>query len=477
MADLDEEAATINLPNQEAEDNPTHININSADADAEAEDEPPDFLLLTHLSNPHPTNQPRTLPKRGEKDFEPHGLSTQENILSASRSAMHTALSYPRLHAPKALLVGVYDHLDGRVVVVGNPRGGFFRTMGGMGWGRGKGGGGGGEGKGRGGEKGGKGGGGDQGMWLLPEEALYLVERGGLDVRWGVENGDGEEEASGKEGEGKEKEKGEEEEDKEEEEEEERGVEEESESDKDTEQDEDKVASWTGLPFSLQTAYSHFIGRMGLSLEAYTVYASLRRSGYVVARLGDEVGWPRGWYNAARDEQEIGGDQIYQCLSIIPFHDPSSQHDRRIKHLQEEHGDDDDSDSDCDSNHLRLTFAVWKPRPDFRKSRPGPPDFRIAVINAREQGFPSLQELDVLLQSVPYDPPPQSMDKQLYQKLKHGYRNVILAVVDQGVVSYVRIADAAFGKEKIYNRPGRGRGGKRGGGRGRGRGRGRGSAG
>ena len=83
----------------------------------------------------------------------------------------------------------------------------------------------------------------------------------------------------------------------------------------------------------------------------------------------------------------------------------------------------------------------------------------------------------MLLQSVPYDPPPQSMDKQLYQKLKHGYRNVILAVVDQGVVSYVRIADAAFGKEKIYNRPGRGRGGKRGGGRGRGRGRGRGSAG
>lgn len=60
----------------------------------------------------------------------------------------------------------------------------------------------------------------------------------------------------------------------------------------------------------------------------------------------------------------------------------------------------------------------------------------------------------------------------MYQKLKHGYRDVILAVVDQGVTSYLRIADAAFGREKLYERKGRAPGGKRGG-RGGGRGRGR----
>jgi tRNA-splicing endonuclease subunit Sen54 len=50
----------------------------------------------------------------------------------------------------------------------------------------------------------------------------------------------------------------------------------------------------------------------------------------------------------------------------------------------------------------------------------------------------------------------------------------MIAVVDQGVVSYMRIADAGFGKERVYESAGRGgRGGKRGGtGRGRGRGRG-----
>jgi len=63
----------------------------------------------------------------------------------------------------------------------------------------------------------------------------------------------------------------------------------------------------------------------------------------------------------------------------------------------------------------------------------------------------------------------------VYSRIKHGSRNVVLAVVDEGVVSYMRVADAAeaFEGERLYERAGRpGRGGK-GGGRGRGRGRGR----
>lgn len=126
---------------------------------------------------------------------------------------------------------------------------------------------------------------------------------------------------------------------------------------------------------------------------------------------------------------------------------------------------------------LRPCFHVWKPRPAFKKSAPPPPDFRIAVVNAREDAFPTLQQLDDLLQSVPDDPPPEG--RQLYPRLKHGWRNVILAVVDQGVVSFVRVADAGFGREKLFEMEGRegGGGGKRGGGRGRGTGRGQGKGG
>lgn len=63
-------------------------------------------------------------------------------------------------------------------------------------------------------------------------------------------------------------------------------------------------------------------------------------------------------------------------------------------------------------------------------------------------------------------------------RLKHGWRNVVLAVVDGGVVSYIRFSEGGFGKEKLYEQRGTMRGGKRGGyggrgGGGRGRGRGR----
>ena len=39
------------------------------------------------------------------------------------------------------------------------------------------------------------------------------------------------------------------------------------------------------------------------------------------------------------------------------------------------------------------------------------------------------------------------MQRMMYMRLRHGYRNVVMAVVDQGVVSYLRIADSAFGKK------------------------------
>lgn len=120
---------------------------------------------------------------------------------------------------------------------------------------------------------------------------------------------------------------------------------------------------------------------------------------------------------------------------------------------------------------------MYKPSSSFKKSSPGPPDFHIAVVDGRESSVPTIAQLSALLESTPYDPPPKSMEKQVYQRLKHGYRNVILAVVDQGVVSYLRVADAGFGQERIYERFRKGgggiRGGKGGGRGGRGRGRGR----
>lgn len=122
------------------------------------------------------------------------------------------------------------------------------------------------------------------------------------------------------------------------------------------------------------------------------------------------------------------------------------------------------------SDPFRVIFHVYKPDAQFRKSDPGTPHYRVAVINARETPVPTLSQLNDIFATVPYDPPRESA--QLYQRLKYGHRNVVLAVVDQGVVSFLRLADAGFRYERIHER--RGPTSKRGGRGGRGRGRGRG---
>jgi tRNA-splicing endonuclease subunit Sen54 len=118
---------------------------------------------------------------------------------------MHGALAFPRTHAPKSLITAVYNTTNGQILVE-NPKGHHFRTMGRA------------DATGR--------------MHLLPEEALYLLERGNLYLRWSL----------------------------------------------------DSVDESDVMPFSLQSAYAVLIGQLGLTLERYTVYTGLKRSGYVVLR-------------------------------------------------------------------------------------------------------------------------------------------------------------------------------------------------
>ncbi|KAI5279474.1 tRNA-splicing endonuclease subunit sen54, partial [Ascosphaera aggregata] len=49
-----------------------------------------------------------TIPKRGEKDFEPNPTQLQSDILVASRQAMHNALSFTRLHNDKTVVRGIF---------------------------------------------------------------------------------------------------------------------------------------------------------------------------------------------------------------------------------------------------------------------------------------------------------------------------------------------------------------------------------
>jgi tRNA-splicing endonuclease subunit Sen54 len=93
-------------------------------------------------------------------------------------------------------------------------------------------------------------------LGLLPEEALFLLERGSLDVRWVRRRG----RTSSSSGTAV-------------------GVDSDGNNDEEDE----------GIPMSLQAAYAAFIGdgpgKVGL--EQYLVYAGLKRAGYAVLRADD----------------------------------------------------------------------------------------------------------------------------------------------------------------------------------------------
>ena len=146
-----------------------------------------------------------TIPRRGEKDFENHGTSAQKDVLASSRNAMHSALSFTRVHPPKYKVVGTLHALN-NITTIENQKGQYFRTLGRA------------DGTGR--------------LHLLPEETLYLLERGNLDLSWLT--GD--------------------------------------------------CHPMDGTSTSLQSAYSHLVESLGLTLEKFTVYAGLKRSGYIVQR-------------------------------------------------------------------------------------------------------------------------------------------------------------------------------------------------
>lgn len=435
---------------------------NTPTAEETMEDEMPDYNLFASMFEKKGVSS-KTI-RKGEKDFEQHGTRSQHSALEQSRRALEDVLSYTRTHRPDNWTRGFcfpdwwideqnvatdYEGmwLKDRVVVMEHERGSWMKDIGRVAIGSreqlgiGK-------------------------LWLLPEEALYLIERGTVDLWWpwmefeellprgspsssqirkgfGINDYD------------------------------------------------------AGIPLSLESAYSIFIGFEGergkITLPKYQVFTHLKRAGYIIMRAPLEeqlepVAPPPmtlwQWFFSilnweGQPKQKPFGPliepglyrgyrSVYQRLALLPRHNPLAP-----------------ISTPATPNHtppeepFRVHFHVWKPgATGFSKKKPPPPDFRIAVTDTYETFVPTLEQIGTLLEATPYDPAPEIWQGpgKLYQRLKHGHRNVLVAVVDRGLVNFMRFGEGAFGEEKLYERfdsnggRGRGRGGKRGGGGGGGRG-------
>lgn len=358
------------------------------------------------------------MPKRGEKDFEPNGTNLQTQVLKESRNAMYTALQGERGHYGKAHITATWfgDVGKARVDVAKGPH---FTTIGKS-------------------DSSGK-------VWLLPEELVYLVERGSLECFF--------------------------------------------------EQ---------GAPMSLQAVYSVCIKQSG-DLEKLQVYTYLKKLGFIVMRapsysseysciynspykvvpkketfynifslclLNAQTNFYSIFFESLRTaskyysplklyvpkpfkfilERPVYRDysSIYDDLDIIPFHEPPHSNIIENPFTTPE-----------PEAPYRVAFNVWKPSAStFKKSSPPQPDFRVAVISSRDNRVPTLQQTLSLLNSAPVTEDGYSVTRKKEIRirsqtweLKDGWRNVILAVIDAGVISFTKVTDPGFGGQRIYVKP------------------------
>jgi len=538
MADMDPDENPVDENNDSTNAKPSHPSQPLPDPDVDLSDEIQDFRFLSHLS--HASKSESKIPKRGEKDFEPHSTSLQINVLSASREAMHAAVSFPRLFPAETRRdqrrrkgnVAIYHPRTG-MAYVNCPKGIVWRNMGRV-------------------YKGGEDpleidarmngeekkrmDGGNR-QWLLPEEALYLIERGTIECRW--PNDEQKKKLSENENSNHDNNDDNGNDDKDDD------VNNNNDETDGGDDDDDDDEQFDGLVMSVQGAHAAFIGMAGelgdgLTYERYSVYSYLKRGGYSVHRAPSwdkaELTHPPSHYPpqtssslfslsswtslglytfssyfsrlsslittvpSISDRQAHGPliglkryrsyIDVYRSLSLIPYYDPTTP-------LYPPSSPSTSPSSSRNNQRLRIIYQVHKPNnPSYRKSSPGRPDFLISVLNARTSTFPTLKELNELLKSVPYEPPPKTVVKKtlssgqkpqsetssdnkdkepvkekemhVYGKIKHAYKSVIIAVVDQGVSSFIRIGDSGMEREKLYEKIGQGGMGK---GKGHGKGR------
>ncbi|KZO94393.1 hypothetical protein CALVIDRAFT_539128 [Calocera viscosa TUFC12733] len=389
-------------------------------------------------SKPGPAaGKKQIIPQRGDKEFSPSAAgetALQSYALQRARGAMFDALRAGRGSSSKNITHGLWVPRLGRVKVP-HPRGQYFTTMGHF----------------LPASEGtiGKEGKGVKQLVLLPEEALYLIERGSMacerEMRVQLRpprSGEygGREEGKGA-GDG------------------EQGGEAATKAQEEEEAKERVESVLHAVPMSVQQAYAEMLGTEGLTLERYQVrpfsslscvtslrpplleltpasqvYAYLRRLGYTVTRahpptspegalfprpparaqptlwqrlsahirrwLVDWSRWGQGagvrsgnWWAPLR----FGWGRwtyrdIFTALRLIP-----SGHKLPLYAP---------SNPPSTQSPYEVFFHVWRPSTPWKKTAVPPPDFEVIVVNANTTRIPTLAELANVFDHLPVQPPP-----------------------------------------------------------------------
>ncbi|GAA97264.1 uncharacterized protein L969DRAFT_42382 [Mixia osmundae IAM 14324] len=412
------------------------------------------------------------IPKRGEKDYEPtaQNASSQANLLTESKDALFSALGAgERRHAAKQHNLAIWHPQLGRASLSGPGYGIHFLSMGLYHAERKR-------------------------LELLPEEALYLIERGAIEC-WNA----------------------------------------------------DKTTGEPSVPMSVQEAFALMIGSDSLSMPKYQTYSYLRRLGYTVARANrTETALARQrvarlvrpnqlsiWLSrisstlrriirrlaknlrqVARRAQRVTQTTLLNCVGLrksFPTLDRNGLARRRIdvqlcpeplssnlaaityddlfssiQIIRSGHLDPPPALIGPPEDELRVFYHIYKPNTKTRKTALPEPDYKVVILDGQKSVVPSLWQLSHLFESLPeaLTPPPRVQrgtprpprtPRQMpnrtfpekiinwihsrlprwitkkvprrhwpFVKLKQARKNVLLCVVDRGITTFLRFGQVDF---------------------------------
>jgi tRNA-splicing endonuclease subunit Sen54 len=180
-------------------------------------------------------------------------------------------------------------------------------------------------------------------------------------------------------------------------------------------------------------------------VNRYQVYANLKRCGYIVQRYKDRE---RELVKSIRPLQWLSSlfDHMIKRISIMIFRPFTSSwlHSRFtsprmiFESIQLQLA----PKLKRPVQSMEITFDIYKPDPNFSKKSSLLPDFQIIVMDVSEK-LPTASQLNDLFQRVEYK------DRLGQRKLKDGQNSIILAVLDNGVINYMRLSQGQFINEDV----------------------------
>lgn len=432
---------------EEAEDELVTIKDEEIDEDEDSQDWSQAVKLSTK-------SMISSIPKRGEKDYEPDGTNVQELLLYRARKAMFDTLA----NSPRGSIVSnqVKAYYDSKLhgAILPHPKGNFLQTMGSV------------DHEGR--------------CWLDFQEFVYLAERGTVLPFYSNELQDIEIPLSMQD----------------------------LYSLFRSQAEMDRYfifAHLKRLGFIVTSSYqrrvektsfypppnSSFGSSIGLRYDSFLSFIDLKRASLMNAFFYTRWNFLLRRYTSTQ--------KIYEGLkNLVPsVRVPKTADELRFERIR------------CQSNPtapFSIAFNVWKPQTNFKKKSPGLPDFQVVIHNKNDasQHFPSYSELREIFHSLDYkfdflneideevnwdndsytngvlrrqhisnarskaastEPTPvnhlnkETENKQVMshvkqlRRLKAGYRSFLLAIMDDGLISFVKISEADFGSENVWYIP------------------------